>query len=142
VISPAFSCLPARGGRLQSPHDAQAEAREADVIRCTAAFGHRIAGSPRPESSGRGWRIATSARRCTADPLEDGGIRALLLLYGTGRPPARSDRPAVAVRVIGVRGMRSCRRSEPDDSYALGRADLAVVLSGPSTTRGKGGAER
>ena len=42
---------------------------------------------------------------------------ALLLLYGIGGPPARSDRAALAVRVIGMRGTQPCRSSEPDEGF-------------------------
>ena len=38
---------------------------------------------------------------------------ALLLHYGVGRPPARSDRPALAVRVIGLRGNEWRISSDP-----------------------------
>jgi hypothetical protein len=52
--SHALSCLAARGGRLHSPGDAQAEPSEADVRRRAAALvGHRAAGLPRADSSRR-----------------------------------------------------------------------------------------
>jgi len=56
-----------------------------------------------------------------AEWLEAGRVRrAIASRRRRPRRPARSDRPAVAVRVIGLRGMRSCHGSAPDESFRSG----------------------
>ena len=56
-----------------------------------------------------------------AEPLEAGGARRAVASMGH-RPTtsARSDRPASTVRVIGMRGTRSCRGRDPDESFRSG----------------------
>ena len=127
----ALSCLAARGGRLHCPDDAQAERREADVRRRAAALvGLRAAGLPRPQSSRRHWRTAASARRCRSRAARGGRHPPrYCFLCGIGpRPPGRSNRLALTVRVIGLRGTRSCPAGIRTSPFALGPADLAVVL--------------
>ncbi len=86
----------------------------------TPGAGTGASDSPRPQSSRRGWRTAGSPRRCTSRAAR--GRRHLpryCSFTALGRPPARSDRPASAVRVIASRGMESCRSCRPDDSFSL-----------------------
>ena len=66
----ALNCLSPRSGRVDSPEDAQAGRREADVRRRAAAFlGHQTAGSPRRRSPARRalasflWRPGDGTRR-------------------------------------------------------------------------------
>jgi hypothetical protein len=73
--------------------------------------GHRTSATPRPQLSRRGRRTAASARRCTSRAAR--GRRhppRYCFSAAIGRPPARSDRPASADRVIGLRGKRSRAR--------------------------------
>jgi hypothetical protein len=69
---------------------------------------------PRPQSFCRGWRTAASPRRCTSRAA--GGRRhppRYRFYAASADPPARSDRPASADRVIATRGKGSCRGRQP-----------------------------
>ena len=85
---------------------------------------------PRPQSSRRHWRTAASARRCRSRAARGGRHPPrYCFLCGIGpRPPGRSNRLALTVRVIGLRGTRSCPAGIRTSPFALGPADLAVVL--------------
>ena len=49
-------------------------------------------------------------------------------------PPAQSDRPVLAVRVIGLRGTQSCRSSEPDECFRS-RTDRPGASASASRSR-------
>ena len=85
---------------------------------------------PRPQSSRRHWRTAASARRCRSRAARGGRHPPRYCFFcGIGpRPPGRSNRLALTVRVIGLRGTRSCPAGIRTSPFALGPADLAVVL--------------
>ena len=85
---------------------------------------------PRPQSSRRRWQTAASARRCRSRAARSGRhAPRYCFLCGIGpRPPGRSNRLALTVRVIGLRGTRSCPAAIRTSLFALGPADLAVVL--------------
>ena len=69
-----------------------------------------------------------------AEPLEAGGARrAIASMRHRPTTSARSDRPASTDRVIGMRGTRSCPAGIRTSPFALGPADLAVVLWRRST---------
>ena len=70
---------------------------------------------PRPQSSRRHWRTAASARRCRSRAARGGRHPPrYCFLCGIGpRPPGRSNRLALTVRVIGLRGKERRRNATP-----------------------------
>ncbi len=98
--------------------------------RSSTPTGPQACALPRPQSSRRHWRTAASARRCRSRAARGGRHPPrYCFLCGIGpRPPGRSNRLALTVRVIGLRGTRSCPAGIRTSPFALGPADLAVVL--------------
>ena len=101
-----------------------------------ARSGRAIA-TPRPQSSRCGWRTAASARRCTSRAAR-GRRHPPRYCFSTASPtaPAGSDRPALADRVIAMRGKGSCRGRQPHYRIRFVSRDPAAIGL-PRATRGR-----